>query len=453
MKFPFHFSIPEGFDAFYYLTQNPDVVAAGMTTPQAAWMHYLKWGMAEGRSPQAPAVAEPAPASPPEPIPPPPDPILESDPIMEITLTVKSDRLVGTDGDDMFHAPIEQVEASNVGTLQLGDRIDGGAGFDTLIASLVGGMVAPHLDSIEHLQLSAYYPSTVQAAYAQGLTDLTITQSLAPLAIQQLPDLVNLHLQDLVTVLDAAGQPNHITLNYQPQALAGRAEQSISLDNAWLKPGGTQLYIGTHGSASLNVLDISVIGASSLGGIAGAPGAGYNSPSSAVLDGLHTVRVDARSVVDLGKLATPHLKQLDASASSAGVSVDLSLVVSPSLAIHGGAGDDSVIIDVSHIQQPVHLSTGGGHDTLVLSGLGSSVQDAPVVLRGTHTAATVDAALAARHSASDALLVYWQDVGGQVWLGLDADGSNNAEGAGIQLLATLNDLALSDIPGGLTLIY
>ncbi|WP_323011860.1 hypothetical protein [Castellaniella sp.] len=405
------------FDAVWYLAQNPDLAMAGLSPPDL-FIHYLTWGMAEGRSPQP------------------------------NRLTIQSDTLTGTDRDEVFHAPIVQVDATHTSTLQLGDRIDGGAGTDTLIADLAGGTIAPQLTGIEHLQLSAYYPTTVLAAHIQGLADLTITQSLAPLTIQQLPDLVDVHLNNLVSVKDPAGQPNHITLGYQPQALDGRAVQHLSLDNVWLKPGGAQLYFNTHGPASLNILDISVSGVSALGGIAGAPGPGFGGQPSTVLDGLHTVRVDAQAAVDLGVLAAPHLKLLDASASLAGVAVDLSLVKTASLAIHGGAGDDAYAIS---IQQPIHLSTGGGRDTLVLKGLGTPVLDAPVVLYGQHTSASVDVALAARHGASDPLLVYWQDATGQVCLGLDGDGSQGS--SGIQLLAVIGDLSLSDIAGGLSLIY
>ncbi|MFT0533290.1 hypothetical protein ACMHYJ_10765 [Castellaniella hirudinis] len=420
------------FDAAWYLGQHPDLAAAGLSPPDL-FIHFLTWGLAEGRLPKA-------------------GHRLTQDERIAVqadyTLTPGHDDLTGSAGDDTFHAPLAMLDNTHTGTLQPGDRIDGGAGFDTLVAQLAGNVVAPRLDSVEHIQLSAYYPSTLQAAHIQGLQQLSIGQTFAALAVQQLPNLVSLDLSDIAAV-QAGGQANHITLGYQPQALAGHSVQTITLDNVQLQPGGAKLYLDADGPATLDVLDITVARASTLAGIEGAPKIGLPA-ASGILHGTHRVQITAHESVDLGLLAAPNLQQLDAGPSRAGVSVDLSQVASPHLFIQGGAGDDSFVLG-AQATQLVHVVTGGGHDTLVLQGL--AVTDAPVVLHGPHTAADADAALAARLSAPDPVLVYWQDAGGQVWLGLDDNGGQDDNGAGIQLLAGIDDLAISQIAGGITLIY
>ncbi len=422
------------FDAAWYLAQNPDLATAGLSPPDL-FLHFLNWGQAEGRLPKA-------------------DHRLTQDERIatqaDHTLTPLYDGLTGSADHDTFYAPLAMLDNAHASTLQPGDRIDGGGGFDTLVAQLAGNTVAPHIIGVEHIQLSAYYPSTLQAAHIQGLADLTITQSLAPLAVQQLQNLVHLTLSDVVAT-QLGGQNNHITLGYQSQALAGQSVQTMTLDNVWLKDGGTKLYLESSGLATLAVLDITVTSASTLAGIEGAPQIGQPTASS-ILHGTHRVQVNAQDTVDLGVLATPSLQQFDAGLSLAGVTVDLSQVTSPHLFIHGGAGDDSFTIG-AQASQVVHVSTGGGHDTLVLRGL-DAVIDAPVVLYGQHnTIADVEAALESRLSTTDPALVYWQDASGQVWLGLDDNGGQDDGGAGIQMLASIDNLAISQIAGGIALIY
>lgn len=66
----------------------------------------------------------------------------------EFVLGVNADRVTGTDGDDTFIAQI--------GTLNNGDVINGGGGFDTLKAQ-VNGIISPTISNVEHLQFQAQF--------------------------------------------------------------------------------------------------------------------------------------------------------------------------------------------------------------------------------------------------------------------------------------------------------
>src|SRR5690606_3896320 len=110
---------------------------AGITTKGGAYAHYVLNGQFEGRQ-YAPT----------------PEPDLVQ------TLTIGKDTLFGTDGDDVFEAPVD-LEIFNNGpvyqqTLQGQDKIDGGAGHDKLIAELNGmvGTSNPTLSNIEELVLT-----------------------------------------------------------------------------------------------------------------------------------------------------------------------------------------------------------------------------------------------------------------------------------------------------------
>lgn len=94
------------FDSATYLAANTDLGAAGITTPAAAYAHYLEFGQFESR-PGTPAISTPG---------------------STFTLTTGVDTLVGTAADDTFNATNPGAPNSVLGGL---DSVDGGAGVDT----------------------------------------------------------------------------------------------------------------------------------------------------------------------------------------------------------------------------------------------------------------------------------------------------------------------------------
>lgn len=87
----------------------------------------------------------------------------------DLTLTQRADDLQGTDGDDVFTAPVTQNETGSgelANTFETGDKIDGGEGTDSLEATLIAsgaisgaGLVTPPIaaetTSVENVFLTA----------------------------------------------------------------------------------------------------------------------------------------------------------------------------------------------------------------------------------------------------------------------------------------------------------
>lgn len=440
------------FDAAAYLALHPDLAAAGLA-PADLFTHFTTWGILEGRTPKtgfhvthdellAYAAANPdlqqafgisgagslSPtqyealarhlyqygyaenrAGSPFDRAPPSDPHL-------FTLSEQIETLQGCEADDRFVATTIWADGDQVNTLQLGDVLHGGGGLDTLALETVGGILAPRITGIEHLLVTSYFPSVLDLAYTQGVSQITVQQSMGAATLRHVPDLVDLVLRDLVATHDGM-QGNPITLSYGAQALAGHSVQTITLDNVHLQSGGVYLYLDAVGADTVEALSITVDRASSLAGIAAAPDPGSWAAAYHDLTGLTVVRVQAQAAVDLGHLAAPDLLQFDASGSRAGVSVDLSGVDSNSLRVQGGAGDDLFILDpVAHADQVVQLSLGGGSDTLQLLGV----------------------------TAGDSLS--FQDDGGRVLLQWH-------QGGDIRLLAVIDDVSPAQAAEMLTLLY
>lgn len=493
------------FDAAFYLAQYPDLASAGLA-PADLFAHFTTWGIAEGRVPaagfgvtpvqlaayaaanpdlmQAFSILDPqqlgpmqleslarhlyqygyaegrpadpfglamtAPESPGGPAPGPGIP--EAGQVF--TLTAQIETLQGTEGDDVFLAPTVWTGQAQIETLQPGDVIHGGAGFDALAVESLGGVMVVRADGVEQLKVTAHYPAIVEAAYARGLEHVTVEQSAGGVTLRHLENLVTLTVCDQVAVRDWPLDVNDVSLGYGIGALAGDSEQFITLDHVRFKEGGAHLYFDALGEERLEALDFTVVGASDLAGIAGLPDP-LTGQSSAVLDDVALVRVHALAAADLGVLALPGLVCLDASDSLAGVRVDLSSTQADALQIKGGAGDDVFILAPSdHPQQQVLLSFGGGHDTVMLQGL--DLESAQVVVlagQAYDDSAALDAVLAALVPSAGPVLAVWQDSAGQVKFGYDAEGAMDQGGVALRILGSLRDLALDEVPTALDAGY
>ncbi|MGE4533518.1 DUF4214 domain-containing protein [Halomonas sp.] len=95
----------------------------------------------------------------------------------DLTLTQRADDLQGTDGDDVFTAPVTQNETGSgqlANTFETGDKIDGGEGTDSLEATLIAsgaisgaGLVTPPVaaetTSVENVFLTAQQPNLIDS--------------------------------------------------------------------------------------------------------------------------------------------------------------------------------------------------------------------------------------------------------------------------------------------------
>lgn len=145
------------FDVVYYMDQKLAKLQAA--EPSAGWTaeslrdvftqyglspvsHYYMYGRSEGQTPL------------PVPDPPAPDPSGRT-----YTLIVGEDDITGTALNDTFNAPVVKFAGEDTSTLETIDFLDGGAGLDTLNATLMGGTTGtpttatPNLNRIEIFNL------------------------------------------------------------------------------------------------------------------------------------------------------------------------------------------------------------------------------------------------------------------------------------------------------------
>lgn len=125
----------------------------------------------------------------------------ESGPANPYLLTVGVDHLQGDANDNHFYAPISTIELTGVQlqTLSIGDKVEGGAGHNSLYATLLGGamsaVVKPVLQQVQQVYVQSLGGSTldlsasdgVQTVYVDGVFDLTHVQGLqqADVVLQQ----------------------------------------------------------------------------------------------------------------------------------------------------------------------------------------------------------------------------------------------------------------------------
>lgn len=264
----------------------------------------------------------------------------------------------GNSGDNTFNAYTKFVAAvGQMNTLQSGDVVNGGEGNDTLIAESTGGTIAATLNSVENLRLTSYGATTIEGANATGLKSVSVENSVAASTVRNLSEVVEL------TVKNQTGN-NDVTIGYTDTALTGTNVQKLTLNNVTMKAAtGRILFEDNNGAGTLEQLDIAVTGASNIAGIADAGGA------TNVLAGVTTVNVNATAAADLGAIGAAKMTTFDASASTAGVTADVSAATGNDLAIKGGAGDDVITFGATgNLTAKDSVDLGAGANTLRITG-------------------------------------------------------------------------------------
>lgn len=264
----------------------------------------------------------------------------------------------GNSGDNTFNAYTKFVAAvGQMNTLQSGDVVNGGEGNDTLIAESTGWTIAATLNSVENLRLTSYGATTIEGANATGLKSVSVENSVAASTVRNLSEVVEL------TVKNQTGN-NDVTIGYTDTALTGTNVQKLTLNNVTMKAaGGRILFDDNNGAGTLEQLDIAVTGASDIAGIRDIAG-GTN-----VLDGVATVNVNATAKADLGVIGAAKMTTFDASASTAGVTADVSAATGNDLAVKGGAGDDVITFGATaNLTAKDSVDLGAGTNTLRITG-------------------------------------------------------------------------------------
>jgi len=297
------------------------------------------------------------------------------------TLTTNTDNWVGSAANDTFSAPLADNGATN--TILSSDSIDGGAGVDTLNATLSGvtnTLLMNNVTNVEKLNFTINSPAagaganTVNFLGATPYTDIAVTSvnanALNLLNLGKIPASVSIN--QTVAATD--------TIDFDAAALAGAA------DNLVINLPGSNagsITVSDDGSNPLETITINSTGAA-------------NTVTTLTTTALGATKLVVKGDADLTITTVTDtnatLKTYDASAlpSTAKLTIGGTAMIA-NATVTGGAGNDS--ITVSTVAGNDSLSGGAGNDTFTF-GANLTTLDTVVGGDGTDTVSTAVAAVA-----------------------------------------------------------
>lgn len=306
------------------------------------------------------------------------------------TLTVNQDAgaaFTGTAGNDTFEANLVTVGTVATNTLGLGDKLVGGEGTDTLVATLADDASGFALTSIEKVYFSPAAAATVTSTLS-GVQELWMKDALADLTVATVASGLTIGVDNAEAVtfdVTYAG-----TVAAQTLVLDGAASVTVDVTVSGLE----DLTVNAQGAASEDVV--------LAGNLTDATSLTINASAdvafgTATFADLTDLTVSGAGEVDLSNLVLTDSTGTDAitvtaTGASAGLAVAIAndgsaeltatfgagadeLDISANTAtaavvtVDMGAGDDTVIVDLGLIgQTDVSLVGGTGTDTLSISG-------------------------------------------------------------------------------------
>lgn len=279
--------------------------------------------------------------------------LLDSD-VQTFTLTRGEDNLTGTDGNDLFVAPVIQDNAGvSRNTLENIDILNGGGGTDTLDATLFNNTATPLLQSIENINVRYAGVETLNLSSATGVEQVIIQLSTAVGTVSNIGDVGTLGVknqnQDAVFTGNTASSQNLIFDN------AGSSATQITVD---LDTGATTANITTNDSnvavgtlASVEDLSVDATGENRIN---------LAATQATVTD----VTVTGTGSLDLTDASFTAVETVNASANEGGVSI---IVDDTALTVDTGSGDDSVEYTAALTAETV-VTLRSGADTFTIAG-------------------------------------------------------------------------------------
>ncbi|MCE7915507.1 MAG: hypothetical protein DYH15_12735 [Nitrosomonas sp. PRO4] len=282
----------------------------------------------------------------------------------EFNLTFGADTFTGGAGDDTFTAaPVNDGAGTLQDSLDNVDSLDGGAGRDTLNATIQGGgPLSPTLRNIEVVNVRAVANTTTDFANATGVQQIwnngssagtTLTLTTAPIAatfgIRNTTSTTAIDVTD-----DVTGDADTLSLS-----VAGAGDVATP----------TAAEVTSADAAAIEVMNIAA--------------AGDNLIDVATFTGLTSLSVTGSGSLEADVSGATVLETVDAAGNSGGVTLDLS-AVTVDLTVTGGsgndditagtgddtidvgAGDDRVAVASAQLDDLDTLTGGDGEDTLAL---------------------------------------------------------------------------------------
>ncbi|WP_148305009.1 beta strand repeat-containing protein [Castellaniella defragrans] len=275
-------------------------------------------------------------------------------------LTVNQDNLTGTAGNDTFNAPAAQNGAGAlINTLQNVDVLDGGAGTDTLKATLFeAAAVGATLKGIENVEVRfANAGASLSLANTTGVESVVVAESTTAGLVSNLGGVANLTVRGqnsnasfdgstaatLNLTLDTVGKADAANTVDLGTATAAKATTlNVTANNAYVTVNSTKADVAT-------TLSVAATGTNVL-----------TFTDSAATAKVVTV-TGAGSVNLTGAAFTAALTSFDASANTGGVKADIQS--SATAAVKGGSGNDVFDMDTT-VTANTTVDLGAGNDAI-----------------------------------------------------------------------------------------
>lgn len=280
------------------------------------------------------------------------------------SLTVNQDSgaaFVGTAGVDIFEAAAQNVSGTLTNTLQSVDSIDGGAGIDSLNATLAqAGAVAATIKNIEKINVRfADGGAKLDLANTTGATTVTVADSTTVGAVNNIGDIASLAIKNQkqnVNIGGTAGTATTVALDLNTVGTdAAAITLDLGVDNA--SKATTANITANNAYVNVDSTNADVFKTASIAAT------GTNvltfTDSAATLTG---ITITGSGSVDLTGAALAAVTTFDASGSTGAVSAELTQAAK-AVTITTGGGDD--VIDGDAIATAgSSANLGGGNDTL-----------------------------------------------------------------------------------------
>jgi Ca2+-binding RTX toxin-like protein len=283
------------------------------------------------------------------------------------TLTSGSNTFTGSTGNDSFDGSL----SAGVQTLTTGDQLSGGAGTDSLIATITGSVTPALLSSIENVTITNTALATLGMANATGTTSLNLQSAAGALTVTGLGKAVG------VTLSDSA--QNH-TITYND--VDGSADSAtVTLSN---------ITAGTHSLLGIETLSLVASGTSNvLTALTATQATRINVSGSAGVNlgaalGTAALTVDASTATGVLTVITGASTTGQTITGGSGNDV-ITMGGTVADSVNGGAGNDTIVITAATLTAADTIVGGAGTlDNLVLSGAGDqTVTDAQFTLVST----------------------------------------------------------------------
>lgn len=279
-----------------------------------------------------------------------------------IALNIGEDNKLGTSGNDTFSAPVAQDNKGNaVDTLESFDVLDGGAGTDTLNATINSGTPAPApvLKNIENVNLRFAAAKSVDLTSATGVTTIKVENSTDVGSVNGVGTVANLAVANqLKGVNFDSSTATTLALNLDTIANATGATQVLVDLGATAAHKATTLNI-TANNANVELRDTKGTNVTTTLTVAAT---GTNTLKLTEAVKATTVTVTGTGSADLtGAPFTGALTKFDAAANEGGVKADIQS--SKAVVVTTGKGNDVIDMDTT-VQNDSSVVLGAGNDTL-----------------------------------------------------------------------------------------